>query len=446
MEFIKPNSDNGEEVKLPEIFNYLIILLWLALIYAPFDEYATEGNLTIIQNIFDKYIIKFNVFQYLSLSFLFYLFYFKRDKTPPRYTALYFFFTIATIVIGLLNPGNDLTTGQYFYESAIFRFYYFLLFSFALFFIEKELYITIFNKIFTVGLYVLLFRSIHALLFYFSGRGLAFNGGLPSTIPQMDTLIYLSAFQIICLALFLNTRNKTYLIYILIFLATLFFSYRRSALGLGLIADIILLGYYLLVTPHKTKAIKMLVVFVGALIILGVSFQMAMPKKFDDVFNRMAGAFSFFSSSSNSPNEYTDSGHMEQSIETTQVFFDRIQDTFWGAGFGNPAYFIEGQAEDGAEFAGGIHNSFVLAWAQWGLHVTLFLVFLVFLMFRILLELFNLKTSNFVIPAIIIFLFGYLILGWSNGILVFEHLQYVMAFVMLFSVVKFLPDKSDSNL
>ena len=69
--------------------------------------------------------------------------------------------------------------------------------------------------------------------------------------------------------------------------------------------------------------------------------------------NRFSGAFSYFNTSVQLDDEYSDSGHMEQSIETTKIFFDKVNTVFWGAGFGNRPYFIEGQAEDNDEFKPG---------------------------------------------------------------------------------------------
>ena len=390
---------------------------------------------------------KFNLFQILSLVFLFYFFNFDREKKAPHFSWVFFISTFLVILVGLLNPNNNLTIGQYFYEGNLLNFYYLLIISAVILYIEYETYLVLFNRIFTIGFYVLLTRAILSLLMYFSGHGMQFNGGAASTIPQMDTLIFLSAFQVLSVAMFLNTKDKKYLVFVLIFIATLFFSYRRSALGLGIIADIILLFYYFLATPHKTQAIKMFMIFLGSLLILIFSFKMAMPAKFNDLFNRFAGAFSFFSDKSSIPIEYSDSGHMEQSIRTTQEFFNRAGNTFWGGGFGNPPFFVEGQTEvDDSNTVGYIHNSFVQSWSQWGLHVTLYLVVLVLLFFRLILHLLANKTLNFVIPGIIIFLFCFLLLGWSNGILFVEHLQYIVVFSLLFSVIKFLPQRNNSLL
>jgi hypothetical protein len=188
----------------------------------------------------------------------------------------------------------------------------------------------------------------------------------------------------------------------------------------------------------------MLMVFMATLLVLGFTVKIALPKKFDDLYNRMAGAFSYFTDTT-APMEYSDSGHMEQSIKTTEEFFYRAGDTFWGAGFGNPAFFVEGQVEaDATNPVGYIHNNFVQAWARWGLHATLYLVMMVVLMLGLFIYLLFRKTQNFVIPGTTIFLLCYLLLGWSNGILFLEHLQYIILFVLLFSVVKFYPQTNNS--
>jgi hypothetical protein len=439
--YIDYESDSSD-FTLTSYFNVLVAVLWFGIIFSPFDIYVTSGQQDFIQNFFNRTIFKFDYFQLVAMVFLFYTVSFIRKTPKDRFMVSFTILNILMVVISLFNPNNDLTTGQYLYYPALLNFYYLAIFSYIILNIKNEQYTIIFNRIFTIGTYTILIRSVLSLLMYFSGHGLS-TFGMPGTIPQMDVQIYISAFQIIIFGKFLNSKKRIYLLYILIFFTTLFFSYRRSALGLSIIADLLLFAYYSIVTPQKIRAINTFMSFAGVIIILIITMQLFMPQKVEMMFNRFSGAFSYFSNSAKIDDDYSDSGHMEQSIETTKVFFEKVNTIFWGAGFGNRPFIIEGQIEDTDELIGYIHNSFVFSWAAWGLHVTFYLVLLCLILMQAIIKFILHRLSNFVVAGIIIYLLCLVILGWSNGILFLRNLQYIILFVLLFSVIKFVPQKEN---
>jgi len=435
--FIEYNTDSPE-ISLPKYYYILVTLIWIGIIFSPFDRYATGGDIDFIQSFFDRRLFKFDYFQVIALVFLFLSVTFIKKTRKDKFLITFTVLNCIVLAISLFNPNNNLTPGQYLYIPDLLNFYYLCLFSYIILNINNEQYITIFNKIIMIGAYVLLTKCIVSLLLYFTGRG-SFFADMPSTIPQMDILIYISAFQIIIFGKYLNTKKRVNLVYIFVFYLTLFFSYRRSALGLSIVADLLLFIYYIVVTPQKIKAIKTFLSFIGIILLLVITLQFIIPDKIEKMFNRFTGAFSYFNKNAQVDEEFSDSGHMEQSIETTKVFFDKVNTVFWGSGFGNRAYFIEGQAGDDDETLGGIHNSFVYSWAAWGMHVTMYLVVLCLIFFRIIIKLIKMRLENFVIAGVIIYLLYFLLLGWTNGILFLSHLQYIIVFVLLFSVIKFIP-------
>lgn len=430
---------------LPTSFAFFIFVFWVVLAFAPADLYATEGFYTKFQTICTKEFFKFTIYQILGFGMLIFLISFKKETRTVRYATPFLIGSVLVFVVSIFNPYNDLKLQEYLYYDNVFPFYFMILLFGLIISVKREVYLLVFNTICTIGLYVLLILCIESDLLYFIGKGNIFFGSFPSTIPQMDLLIYISVFQLLMLIQYLKTMERKYLIYLAIFLVTLLFSYRRSALMVGLMADVILFAYYFHVTPVKTRASRIILtcLLVGAGAV--ITFSAAAPDKFNNLFNRYIGAFSYFSKANiKSDDEFSDSGHMEQSLETTQIFFSRVGDTFWGAGFGNRPYYVEGQAEDGALFLGYIHNSFVYAWAQWGTQATIYLLFLVLLMISILLKLIATKNQNLTVAGMIIYLLGFLVLGWSNGIIFLGKLHYTFLFVFLFSVIKFLPQPNEA--
>jgi hypothetical protein len=418
----------------------MLAIFWLILAYGSFDVFATEENLTWVQNICSKSFFKFSIYEILAVILIVLLAGFKKTNRPVKYSTFFLTCSVLLLVISFFNPYNSLPLQEYLFEEKVFGFYFLIIFFFVIMSIDNETYVDVFNAIASVGLYVLLFASVQADIFYFIGRPNFFLGSYASTIPYMDVLIYLSVFQLLMLIQYLRTFEKKYLVYLMIFLVTLVLSYRRSALYVALVADIFLFLYYYYVTPKKTRATRIILISVCVGAVALVSFSILAPDKYDNFVNRYLGAFSYFSNPSMKDDDiYSDSGHMEQSIITTQVFFDKVGDTFWGGGFGNRPFFVEGQALDNAKNLGGIHNNFVLVWAAWGTHATIYLAILVVLLISIMVKLISTKNQNLTIAGAIIYLLGFLILGWTNGICFISNMQYTFLFIFLFSVIKFLP-------
>ena len=142
------------------------------------------------------------------------------------------------------------------------------------------------------------------------------------------------------------------------------------------------------------------------------------------------GAFSYFIDDENFQDEYGDSGHLEQSITTTQFFLKNIH-SFWGSGFRNEIFYVDGQSV-------AIHNSYVNNWAIYGLHMTFYLIYtLILLLIKFNDERKNIKSNPFFIKfGIIVYLVIFYIVGWFNGQDFFHVIQYFTKFVLLFSIIK----------
>lgn len=424
-----------EDGKLSSIYSIIILILWIGFIYAPFDTFATGNNLTFFQEFFYRSYAKFDILQTVAILFLIYCFRLKRFPIRINFLTVFLIASVIFYLLCLLNPNNSLSLIEYLYHYDSFNLLYLLVLAYAIFNIDKDDYIQLYNQIVEIGMYVLLFRCIQSILVYFVGQRLYFNEIYPSSIPQMDILIYISLFQILALIKFLTTKDKLYLLYIIIFLCTLILSYRRSALFLALIADLFLLVYYFKVLSQRKNILKILAGSIGLIFFLYTLFQAFMPDKVDDFIKRYAGAFSYLSKDEVLNENYSDSGHLEQSILTTKIFLAKSGEIFWGAGMGNQPFFVEGQyASD--EDVGGIHNSYVLAWATWGIFASIYLLLITSMIIYMLIKFYIAKMDNLLLAGSFIYLSCLLLLGWTNGILFMLHLPYVVTFVITISIVK----------
>jgi hypothetical protein len=430
--------DDIGKYKFSKIFHVMYALIWFTLIYNSIDLYATKGELDIFQSLFDKKFNDITLAEITSILLpLYSIFYFKIRTRQSNISSVFFILTIILIIINFLNPNNNLTTLKYIFGPPL-SFYILLLWGYSFFKIPNSIYVYVYNKLLSLGFIVLLLRSLQAIFLFMIGRGMSWFGK-PSTIVNMDILIYLAAFQTIFIGKFLNSKKFIDLVFSLFFLTVLILSYRRSALLLAVISNLFILIYYTYITERKTVLLRILftmltIAFFSSLIIPTIS------PKLKNLFARYTGAFSYFMDSPQKNQDYTDSGHMEQSIVTTKTFISEFTEKFWGAGYGNKAFFVHGQfSEAGPKSAGYIHNSFVYAWAQWGLHATVYLLLLMTLLSWILLKIIKIKYNDFVIFSIIVFLFSFILIGWSNGIIFLGTSNYCVFFIIFFSSVKCLP-------
>lgn len=134
--------------------------------------------------------------------------------------------------------------------------------------------------------------------------------------------------------------------------------------------------------------------------------------------------------------DYTDSGHVRQSLVVTKYFLANSRD-FWGGGLNrrNENYmFIEGQS------SGGVHSSFASIWQFFGLPGVVYYIFLVIIVLRVLYDSLrnNLLGSfeNYFCLTLAIYFVARFITGWFAGDYFFMYLQLGLQYVLLFPIFK----------
>ena len=235
--------------------------------------------------------------------------------------------------------------------------------------------------------------------------------------------------------MFLDNKNYKNLFISSIFLITLFLSYRRAYLWVALITNFIIMFYFLYIIKGSRKKIKTSLIALIIIVSMGFSiYYIIGQKRTSDFFLRGFGAFSYFYPSDIylTQARYMDSGHFEESIQTTISLFKNIQ--FWGSGLGDvDIYYVEGQST-------AIHNSFVNAWATYGLHMTIFLLVLLLLFLSMVIKIIvQASRKNYFTDCltfgIIFHTFLFILSGWLTGESCVRALNYLSTFVLLFCFV-----------
>jgi len=262
--------------------------------------------------------------------------------------------------------------------------------------------------------------------------------GANSTLTEGDTLFIIAFFQIAFFVLYLINKERKYLILWLIYLLFLIFSYRRSALGVALSANVLC---YLLIVLKKKGIKNKIILVLGIVLIYGVLSnveQFNLPYKYERYILRFVSAIPGMNLSDSG--EFTDSGHWEQ---TSKTFYSAFQNLgFWGVGYGRSYdVYLAGQSSV-------IHNVYAATWAQHGLYMLLFYLFIIFIVLFTTLKLFlyeKIHNNNYYIIKIslCIFLLMWFAVLITNPLIIAETFKMQVFWFTLFTVtIRLSPDNT----
>jgi hypothetical protein len=365
--------ENNIEFKFSFTLRFLLFFTSLIFIFCSVD-YFVLGPFDRTLN--DKFLSGllaphfFSLFDVLVILICFNLIYqfglnFKETTLAP---AIVFIFAVICFVLKMSNPNNNSANpilGLPLF-SEVSNYTYLILLG-TLVFIRKDILLEFFRQILIYTGYAVVIRSIILLLLFAATGGHSFFFGIKSALIEGDSLLIFGLFQSILLALFLiNPKKKKYIIGWGILLLIQIFSSRRSPLFISLIANaFVFLLYYIKELDVARKIIILIVVLLTFYIVPIVISNISPDAKV--YVDRYLGVFT--SSSSNDPN--TDSGHFDQSKQTTQA---ALRLGFWGVGYGNRLA-LEGAFEMNGEFY--IHNVFAALWAFYGVFAVIYYLFLI---------------------------------------------------------------------
>jgi hypothetical protein len=366
-------KENNIEFKFSFTLRFLLFFTSLIFVFCSVD-YFVLGPFDRTLN--DKFLSGllaphfFSLFDVLIILICFSLIYqfglnFKETTLAP---SIVFIFAVVCFVLKMSNPNNNSANpilGLPLF-SEVSNYTYLILLG-TLVFIRKDILLEFFRQILIYTGYAVVIRSIILLLLFVATGGHSFFFGIKSALIEGDSLLIFGFFQSILLALFLiNPKKKKYIIGWGILLLIEIFSSRRSPLFISLIANaFVFLLYYIKELDVARKIIILIVVLLTFYIVPIVISNISPDAKV--YVDRYLGVFT--SSSSNDPN--TDSGHFDQSKQTTQA---ALKLGFWGVGYGNRLA-LEGAFEMNGEFY--IHNVFAALWAFYGVFAVIYYLFLI---------------------------------------------------------------------
>jgi hypothetical protein len=429
------------------VFYGLVVIFWLGQLwcspYASFDNNLEYGgnplyahHLNFIMRYIDRFLDDFTLVgkrfsRYevcLGAMSLYILVVFKKFRRMEKFPAIFFFVSLLTVLLSLLNPNNSFDDVKYLLTIDPRILYLYVLFLYSFTFLRADVLSVILKKFFVIGSYAAIILAAYSLFFFMIGKGPVFFGHM-TTLPNAEHLDLLAIFSAIFLVLYLRSRKKSYLTYVILFHLVVIFGDRRTQTAILLSSDVMILAYYL--KENMFKKLRKFI-FTGSILAIGVLLIVWVSGI--DASHYFARFHSVFATESYSGALYSDSGHWEQTTATFKTMLDNLDklDRFWGAGIRNEMNYVEGQSAY-------IHNSFVAVWSIHGLHMSIFYILLlaVFLYKTISLYLGKISESTMIIAAVT---FSYLmiIIGTAfTGEFIFKNFLYAPQVALILSVFKF---------
>lgn len=361
-----------------------------------------------------------------------------RPSGPIR---LFLWISLLFVVLALANPRNELGGILGFFSFRITRtILLFLVFSAAIMLLDVRIYRAVIEWIFRVGFYVALGKACFDLGMFVIGQGLINVHGRHIASYGIEPLWWYGIFHVLLFSLYLHSKRKKYLFLSIVFFLCLLFSYSRTVLFDSLLVDILLMVISVFVLRRKIR--QLLPIFGVSAVVFILLFMIAGKPFFSDLMFRYQATLKFTGlfdiAERGIYDDYTDSGHIRQSVLVTQYFFQNLTN-FWGGGLnrrGENYLYISGQSE------GGVHNNIVSLWQFFGIPGVLYLIslslFFVYLLARLIAHRKTIGIEYFLCLTVAVFFLVRFVVGWFSGDYFYLLLQLALQYIFLISVVKLL--------
>jgi len=426
---------NNIESRFTPFIKLIMIIFSFIFVFASIDTYRSLDSTIFFNKIFLRGVGHEHFFSLFEIVFIFMVFlilmkFRVKGESSSNISKIVFFFVVLTFILKMLNPNNDPSNpilGMPLF-SDISNYSFILLVYFSLF-LDEKVYMVFLKKIFYYVGVILAIRVFYLFLLWLMGKG-NYAFGANSTLNEGDTLYIVAFYQIAFFALYLIYKKKKYLVLWLVYLLFQIFSYRRSALGVALSANVLL---YVFILLREKNLRSKLILIAGIILIYGAINnidKINLPAKYEDYVLRFISAIPGMSAEKQGV--YTDSGHWEQTSET---FYSAINTLgFWGEGYGKIPYL------EGAYLGYLIHNVYAATWAQHGIYMLVFYLLIIAIVLYKFFKSFlfdKIVNKNYYILKISIcsFLLMWFAVLVTNPIIIAETFKMQVFWFTLFSVV-----------
>lgn len=413
------------------------LILWIFSFIFTFGTISTyrQSKISLFFNeLFNNGLYHAHFFSILELFFIIIvirlLLKYKNNKDNTALGKFMLFLTLLCFVLNLINPNNS--SQNPIFGLALFSdvsYYTFILLVYFSFNLKKELFIIYIKFLFYYISVILTGRVIFLFILWVFGKGNMMFGA-NSTLVESDTLFLIAFFQVIYFMLFLINKNKKkYLLLWLLYLLFQLFSYRRSALGVAILSNSLLGVIYFI----RGKGLQRKLLFFCGIVVILMTFlnvkNIYIPARYEKYVMRFISAIPGVNISKEG--EFSDSGHWEQTMST----FSAIRTLgFWGIGYGHSKdLYVKGQSA-------AIHNSYVAAWASYGVYMFIFYLFVIFFIFFKLIKIYlflSMKDNeiNLICLSISVFLLCWFAVLTTNPLLMLDHIKMKIFWITLFAVL-----------
>ncbi|MBN2350555.1 MAG: hypothetical protein JXJ22_17085 [Bacteroidales bacterium] len=438
--FINTIKNNYKQYSF--IYKTIAFLFSLVYIVASIEVYLPHPLTVIFHELFIVGLLDPRFLSILQLLFLLLmgvsLVYFRIDQNETSIAQrLFFWYIVLCYALNMINPNNN-TRNPILGMPLLSNFDEYLLIILVFFytFWSPKSFLNFIFLMFKFLTISLILRAIFLFYMWAMGNGAQGFFGINATITESDSLFIYTFFQLIFLGLYLLLHKKKFLIISIFFFVFILLSYRRTYAFISLLGSITIILFYIYIIKRSFSIIISLILMVLFIIPLSGYLQKLDLDTNNKFVKRMLSALPNSRYNTKSL-EYSDSGHWEQTFNTTKYFFeDNIH--FFGTGYGNTREgVVRGQSVT-------IHNVFIATWAYVGFHLFLLIMFLFFYVIRKLIRYtiqiralpreFNV-TSDFgllFVKLFILIIFFYYFIG-----LLFVSIPFFHSFKMQFMWVSF---------
>ncbi|MCE5336498.1 MAG: hypothetical protein LLG06_18125 [Desulfobacteraceae bacterium] len=426
------------------VFYSLVVVFWIGQFWC--SPYASAENHLELGNIYASYMNplmrfidsileeqtlvgkRFSLYEICLGALAFYMVVtFQSCRRPTRFHLVFFFISVLTVVVSMLNPNNSFSQLKYLLATQPRILYLYLFFLYSFIFLRVDVLSALLQKFFKVGAITALALAFYTSMAFILGQGPVLLGS-STTLPNSFHLDLMALFSTVFLAIYLNTKKRNYLWCVILLHFVVLFGDRRTQVVILLSSDCLMAAYYLK-GESFIRILKVLLVLGLTLSAVATMLVWVLDLKVGYFVERFTSLF--ISTEAVKDDLFSDSGHKEQTIATFVTLLENL-DKFWGSGMRNELAHVEGQSAY-------IHNSFVAVWAAFGLHMVIFYFFVLLVFVKKAISLFlSERNKSTMIAASVTFTFLMTIVGSAfTGEYLFKQIMYVVELPLVIGALSY---------
>jgi len=425
-----------------KLLNIFIYVFWIGIFwgtYAESNDWGIYSFLLPVKRFFT--VSPSNMFPGFELLYIIlFLFIFTNFKNDLGYmnsqTKKMYLIHVMFIILAFINPNNSIYGSAGFLSFIVMKTSRTLLLAifsiYVLFSLSDKNKILVVSKFLRIGMILVMIKVGFDIIIYTIGQGpfdLAVNKRV--TTKGGDVHMWIAFMHVLFLLGYIYSNKKKMLYWSILTFICLLLTYKRAGF-----LSILLFDFGILVINtirYQRNRLKSFAVISISTIALFIFISQTQTGNF--LMKRMGVAFHFLGIVEvQKGTPFNDSGHLLQSINTTDYLLENIV-KFWGGGINRRIenyQTIEGQSQ------GAVHNNIASYWQYFGLSGVIYYLFLFYFFISQLFKNYSkLNHRNFKYYlqfGISLFVLIRMISGWLTGDFFFLYIQLYFFYILIFAI------------